>query len=138
MDKLYACCCMVHWRKLGRTPDDIIKAFKLQTRKMHQTENAILIPPFREASNSKSRNFFNWLLSKLRSWIYNLFKLLSFVSLLLPQKHLSYLIAHIIRRSNLGGSSSASPSPEIKYLHIHPVLSNHEYMWLLIHQSVPM
>lgn len=46
---------------------------------------------------------------------------------------LNFLIAHITQRPNLGGSSSRSPPPKIKYLHIHPILSNHEYMQMQIH-----
>ena len=55
---------------------------------------------------------------------------LSFVLLLFPQKCFlsNYLIAYIIWRLPLGGSSPATSPPEIKHPHGHLFLSSHEDM----------
>ena len=47
--------------------------------------------------------------------------------MLLIKLHYS-VIAHTIQGPNLGGSSPAIPSPELKHPYVHLVLSNHENM----------
>lgn len=56
LDNLHACCCMSHSRGFTETPSGIIKD-KMQTRKLHEIETAILISPFKYALNSNLNIF---------------------------------------------------------------------------------
>lgn len=105
------------------------KIFKLQTRKFIRQKLSSLFHHLEMLRNFNpeifAANFFKTL--KLNLWFVQTTKLcFSFVTTETHLIKLSDCSYHT--EPNWGGSLSASPPPEIKHLHIHPVLSNHEYM----------